>query len=167
MAAPSSSSSPSSAAFAELDSHAIPFITVTDDGGSGGECKFEVNPGAVAYLSSLPAPVSVVAIAGLYRTGKSYLLNALMGRGAGFTVGPTVKACTKVRMDQILSPVAGCDCVCAIMHVRECRRGVRVCVRVPLFAWRGCICTVCVYGCAWRGVAWRGVLLHVSVSVCW
>ena len=37
----------------------------------------------------------MVAIAGLYRTGKSYLLNRLMGKGAGFTVGPSVKACTK------------------------------------------------------------------------
>lgn len=35
------------------------------------------------------------ATAGLYRTGKSYLLNALMGKPAGFTVGPTVKACTQ------------------------------------------------------------------------
>lgn len=37
----------------------------------------------------------MVAIAGLYRTGKSYLLNRIMGKTAGFNVGPTVKACTK------------------------------------------------------------------------
>ena len=30
-----------------------------------------------------------------YRTGKSYLLNMLMGQTAGFQVGPTVNACTK------------------------------------------------------------------------
>ena len=36
-----------------------------------------------------------MSIAGLYRTGKSYLLNRLMGKPTGFTVGPTVKACTK------------------------------------------------------------------------
>lgn len=81
--------------FSELDAHAIPFITVTDDGGSGSESKFEVNPLAVKYLQSLSGNIAVVAIAGLYRTGKSYLLNALMGKGAGFTVGPTIKACTK------------------------------------------------------------------------
>lgn len=81
--------------FVELDSHAIPFITVTDDGGSGSESKFQVNPVAVKYLHSLKGKIAVVAIAGMYRTGKSYLLNALMGKGAGFTVGPTVKACTK------------------------------------------------------------------------
>ena len=33
--------------------------------------------------------------AGIYRTGKSYLLNQLMGKSNAFTVGPTVKACTK------------------------------------------------------------------------
>lgn len=31
----------------------------------------------------------------MYRTGKSYILNMLMGRPAGFEVGPTVRACTK------------------------------------------------------------------------
>ena len=39
--------------------------------------------------------VAVVAIAGLYRTGKSYILNKIIGREGGFSVGPTVKACTK------------------------------------------------------------------------
>jgi hypothetical protein len=64
---------------AELDRHAIPFIMALDDddGGSGISSKFEVNPDAVAYLESLKGKVAVVAIAGLYRTGKSYLLNAV------------------------------------------------------------------------------------------
>jgi hypothetical protein len=35
-------------------------------------------------------------VAGLYRTGKSYLLNRmLLNRPSGFGVGPTVNACTK------------------------------------------------------------------------
>ena len=35
-------------------------------------------------------------MAGLYRTGKSYLLNrVLLDRNNGFGVGPTVQACTK------------------------------------------------------------------------
>ena len=35
-------------------------------------------------------------MAGLYRTGKSYLLNrVLMNRASGFGVGPTVNPCTK------------------------------------------------------------------------
>lgn len=80
------------------DQAPIPFITVDDDD------KFHVNPDAVAYLRSLTGRVAVISIAGLYRTGKSLLLNLLMGRSggsangtanAGFVVGPTVKACTK------------------------------------------------------------------------
>ena len=63
---------------AELDKHAIPFITAPDDdGGTGLSSRFEVNPDAVAYLSSLKGKIAVVAIAGLYRTGKSYLLNTV------------------------------------------------------------------------------------------
>ena len=68
---------------------ALPFIMVEDDG------KFSVNPEAVKYLQTLEGEIGVVAIAGLYRTGKSYLLNQLMEKSGGFQVGPTVKACTK------------------------------------------------------------------------
>lgn len=76
-------------AFAGLEEAAVPFITVDEAD------KFHVNPEAIAYLKTLTGKVAVVAIAGVYRTGKSYLLNQLMGRPNGFTVGPTVKACTK------------------------------------------------------------------------
>lgn len=75
--------------FSGLDEAAMPFITVDEAD------KFHVNPDAVNYLKTLTGKVAVVAIAGVYRTGKSYLLNQLMGRPNGFTVGPTVKACTK------------------------------------------------------------------------
>lgn len=38
----------------------------------------------------------VIAVAGMYRTGKSYLLNRmLLNRQNGFGVGPTVNPCTK------------------------------------------------------------------------
>jgi len=38
----------------------------------------------------------VIAVAGMYRTGKSYLLNRmLLNRQKGFSVGPTVNPCTK------------------------------------------------------------------------
>lgn len=73
----------------DLEDHAIPFITID------AEDKFEVNAEAVAYLRSLTGRIAVISVAGLYRTGKSYLLNMLMGKAGGFTVGPTVKACTK------------------------------------------------------------------------
>ena len=40
-------------------------------------------------------PVTVVSIIGPYRTGKSYLLNRLMGKANGFELGPTMEAKTK------------------------------------------------------------------------
>ena len=44
----------------------------------------------------LEAPLTIVTVAGLYRTGKSYLLNRiLLNRASGFGVGPTVNPCTK------------------------------------------------------------------------
>lgn len=57
---------------------------------------FALNPEAVALISQIPAPISVVGVAGLYRTGKSYLLNrVLLDRSSGFGVGATTNACTK------------------------------------------------------------------------
>jgi len=48
-------------------------------------------------LQAIPGPLGVVAVAGLYRTGKSYLLNRmLLNRSNGFGVGPTINPCTKV-----------------------------------------------------------------------
>lgn len=44
----------------------------------------------------MPGPIGVVSVAGLYRTGKSYLLNQmLLNRSSGFGVGPTINPCTK------------------------------------------------------------------------
>lgn len=41
--------------------------------------------------------MGVIGVAGMYRTGKSYLLNRmLLNRSDGFGVGATVNACTKV-----------------------------------------------------------------------
>ena len=48
------------------------------------------------FISKVPAPIAVVSVAGMYRTGKSYLLNRmLLNRCNGFGVGPTVNPCTK------------------------------------------------------------------------
>lgn len=73
-------------------SQPIPFVMLSDDS------TFEIAPEAVAYLKQIKGSVAVVSIAGLYRTGKSYLLNLLLGRDraeAMFNVGATVNACTK------------------------------------------------------------------------
>lgn len=53
------------------------------------------NQEALEILSAITQPVVVVAIVGLYRTGKSYLMNKLAGKGKGFSVGSTVQSHTK------------------------------------------------------------------------
>ncbi|KAM9242781.1 guanylate-binding protein 5-like [Dugong dugon] len=54
-----------------------------------------VNQEALKILSAITQPVVVVAIVGLYRTGKSYLMNKLAGKKQGFSVGSTVQSHTK------------------------------------------------------------------------
>ena len=56
----------------------------------GPECLIEninvwllVNPEALKILSAIRQPVVVVAIMGLNRTGKSYLINKLAGKNKG------------------------------------------------------------------------------------
>ncbi|KAM9241774.1 LOW QUALITY PROTEIN: guanylate-binding protein 1-like [Dugong dugon] len=53
-----------------------------------------VNQEALKILSAIK-PVVVVAIMGLYRTGKSYLMNKLAGKKKGFSLGSTVQSHTK------------------------------------------------------------------------
>ncbi|XP_014817581.1 PREDICTED: guanylate-binding protein 1-like [Calidris pugnax] len=50
---------------------------------------------ALQVLSEVTQPVVVVAITGLYRTGKSYLMNRLAGRRKGFSLGSSVQSHTK------------------------------------------------------------------------
>ncbi|KAM6168303.1 uncharacterized protein O8D03_008696 [Erethizon dorsatum] len=57
--------------------------------------KLVVKQEALRILSAITQPVVVVAIVGLYRTGKSYLMNKLAGKKKGFSVGSTVQAHTK------------------------------------------------------------------------
>uniref|UniRef100_A0A8C3WS04 GB1/RHD3-type G domain-containing protein n=1 Tax=Catagonus wagneri TaxID=51154 RepID=A0A8C3WS04_9CETA len=54
-----------------------------------------VNQKALQILEKISQPVVVVAIAGLYRTGKSYLMNRLAGQNHGFRLGSTVQSETK------------------------------------------------------------------------
>jgi Guanylate-binding protein, N-terminal domain len=57
--------------------------------------KFELGEEALSVLRNTRGPVGVVAVAGRARQGKSYILNQLLGRSGGFTVGPTHRPCTK------------------------------------------------------------------------
>lgn len=51
----------------------------------------------MSFLNSLKGAIGVIGVAGMYRTGKSYLLNRmLLDRSTGFGVGPSINPCTKV-----------------------------------------------------------------------
>ena len=69
---------------------AIQLIRVTNDG------NFEVTQEGINFLKSVDGPLVVLGVAGMYRTGKSYLLNKVILRSEkGFGVAPTINACTK------------------------------------------------------------------------
>ncbi|XP_036901348.1 guanylate-binding protein 6-like isoform X1 [Sturnira hondurensis] len=57
--------------------------------------QLSVNQEALQILDQISQPVVVVAIVGLYRTGKSYLMNCLAGQNHGFPLGSTVQSETK------------------------------------------------------------------------
>ncbi|KAL8219658.1 UNVERIFIED_CONTAM: Guanylate-binding protein 6 [Gekko kuhli] len=54
----------------------------------------KINQEALQLLLDIQQPVVVVAIVGLYRTGKSYLMNKLAGKNKGFPLGSTIQANT-------------------------------------------------------------------------
>jgi hypothetical protein len=86
--------------------HPIPFITLRgdpkhpngagEDGTEGDEhFQFDINPEAVKLLQNIEEPVSVISIAGVYRSGKSFILNQLAGYNDGFNIGSTIEPCTQ------------------------------------------------------------------------
>ncbi|XP_078511718.1 guanylate-binding protein 3-like [Lissotriton helveticus] len=62
---------------------------------NNADCQLQVNPRALDILNGITQPVVVVAIVGLYRTGKSYLMNKLAGQQKGFALGSTIQSHTK------------------------------------------------------------------------
>ena len=53
-------------------------------------------------MKKLSGPIGVLSVAGMYRSGKSYLLNrVLLNRSRGFDVGHTINACTKVSLNEM------------------------------------------------------------------
>jgi len=59
--------------------------------------QYRVDPDTATWLSQRTTPFGVLACAGKFRTGKSFLMNRLLSRppGKGFGVGETVQACTR------------------------------------------------------------------------
>ncbi|XP_051555413.1 guanylate-binding protein 1-like [Myxocyprinus asiaticus] len=67
-----------------------PICLVENVSGSLCICK-----DAIELLSRINEPVVVVSVVGLYRTGKSYLMNRLAGQQSGFALGNTIESKTK------------------------------------------------------------------------
>ncbi|XP_063069107.1 guanylate-binding protein 1-like [Engraulis encrasicolus] len=67
-------------------------VCLVDNGPDG---NMIVQQDALQKLQHIQQPVVVVAVVGLYRTGKSYLLNRLAGKQTGFALGSTIEARTK------------------------------------------------------------------------
>ena len=70
-------------------------ICLISQQGTGPESKLVIHDEGLAVLKSLgTTPVATVSVAGMYRTGKSFFMNQLMGR-SGFVVGNTTTSCTR------------------------------------------------------------------------
>ena len=73
---------------------AIPFILFDSE-----SKLFKLTQEGINVIQSIKEPFSIVSIAGMYRTGKSYLINKVLldksNSEEGFIVGSTVNACTK------------------------------------------------------------------------
>ncbi|ETW07492.1 hypothetical protein, variant [Aphanomyces invadans] len=83
---------------ADMSGAPVQLIRVDPDG------SFHVGEAAVKKLEKIKGKIAIVAVAGLYRTGKSFLLNLLVSKQTatgtanmnnGFAVGGTINACTK------------------------------------------------------------------------
>lgn len=59
------------------------------------ELDLEMSRDTADQISQIDWPLVIVAVVGLYRTGKSYLMNQLAGSKEGFTVGDTIESATK------------------------------------------------------------------------
>lgn len=72
-----------------------PMQLVSLEGPNG---NFRMIEETVEYLKRFDGGVAICSIVGKYRTGKSFLMNKLLDleKDNGFTVSPTVDACTKV-----------------------------------------------------------------------
>ena len=73
----------------QVEARALPLIEVEGE-------RFRVGDEALELLRSIGTEVSVISVAGAYRSGKSFLLNrVLLQRRGCFGVGSTINACTK------------------------------------------------------------------------
>nr|AAI39510.1 Si:ch211-250m6.1 protein [Danio rerio] len=67
-------------------------VCLIDTGSDGKLC---VQQAALQVLQQIQQPVVVVAVVGLYRTGKSFLMNRLAGKRTGFALSSNIKPKTE------------------------------------------------------------------------
>lgn len=73
-----------------IEGKAIPFIEVDEN------YRFSVSTDAMSMLEEQrKKKIAVIAIAGPYRSGKSFLANRFLERMKGFEIGSTVQSCTR------------------------------------------------------------------------
>lgn len=68
---------------------AIQLIEINDEG------EWNINERALNIIKGVNTKLGVISVVGPYRTGKSFLLNRLLGQQDGFEIGPTVQSCTR------------------------------------------------------------------------
>ena len=68
---------------------AVQLISISDDG------KFVIDEEAMAAVARVQQPICVVMIAGMARTGKSFLLSQLSDSPGVFEVGHRTASCTQ------------------------------------------------------------------------
>ena len=57
--------------------------------------NFHINRKALEHISTIKYTLSIICVAGPYRTGKSFLINKFARVQNGFSLGSTVNPCTK------------------------------------------------------------------------
>jgi len=72
-----------------VDGKPVQLVRIDDNG------RCHVHDAAATILGQFNSRLAVVGVVGLYRTGKSFLLNRLLGQQSGFEIGPSVNPCTK------------------------------------------------------------------------
>ncbi|XP_060559206.1 uncharacterized protein LOC132719451 [Ruditapes philippinarum] len=73
----------------------ISAVTVTNEIGEETKILLKSEEKVFDQIAKIDWPIVVVAIAGLYRTGKSYLMNRLANSSKGFALGDTTELKTK------------------------------------------------------------------------
>lgn len=86
--------------------------------------EFIINIEALKYLEKIKSSIQVVSCVGGYRTGKSFLLNGLLGfSGGGFQVGDELQGCTYgvwMFLKQKIDPITRKEKILVVLDFEGC-----------------------------------------------